>query len=155
MTRGTSSHDTISLNIAAALRERLRGSPCRAHGSNLKVRAGTSGRYPDALVDCGPHVGDALVASEPAAVFEVLSRSTAWLDPGLKLRDYDATGSIGTYALIDQSEPRLLVYRRDASGRLSSAGVELIESLDATLELQDLGIGIPLAAIYEGVDLKE
>ena len=127
MTGGTSFHDIISLNIGAELRERLRGSPCRAHGSNLKVKAGANGRYPDALVDCGPLLGDALVASEPTAIFEVLSRSTAWLDTGLKLRDYDATESIKTYALIDQSEPRILVYRRDASGRLLSVSVELID----------------------------
>ena len=151
MTGGTSLHDIISLNIGAELRERLRGSPCRAHGSNLKIKAGANGRYPDALVDCGPLLGDALVASEPTAVFEVLSRSTAWLDTGLKLRDYDATESIKTYALIDQTEPRILVYRRDASGRLLSIGVELVVGLDAALELPDLGISMPMARIYEGV----
>ena len=96
MTGGTSEHDTIANNLRAELRERLRGGPCRVHGADLKVRAGSNARYPDALVDCGPRVRGSVLAIEPVAIFEILSRSTAWLDTGLKLRDYDATPSVRT-----------------------------------------------------------
>ena len=34
---GTEDHDRVSGNIGAALRARLRGTPCSAHLSNLKV----------------------------------------------------------------------------------------------------------------------
>src|SRR5947199_9437539 len=94
MTGGTSRHDIIANNLRAELRARLRGGPCRVQGPDLKVRAGKSARYPDAVIDCGPNVPAAVVAQQPVAVFEVLSKSTAWIDQGVKLRDYGATPSV-------------------------------------------------------------
>ena len=76
---GTAEH-TIGNNLRAALHVSLRGTPCRSHGPDLKVRAGKDGRYPDALIDCGPRLPRALYAQEPVAVFEVLSKSTSWID---------------------------------------------------------------------------
>jgi Uma2 family endonuclease len=113
---GTAEHDTIGNNLRAALHTQLRGKPCRPHGPDLKVRAGKDGRYPDALIDCGPRVAGSLHAQEPVAVFEVLSKSTGWIDQSLKLRDYDATPTIRTYVLIAQDEQRAMVYRRDEGG---------------------------------------
>jgi hypothetical protein len=52
----------------------------------------------EALIDCGPRVAGALYAEEPVAVFEVLAKSTGWIDQGLKLRDYDATPTNQLYA---------------------------------------------------------
>lgn len=63
----------------------------------------------------------------PVAVFEVLSASTAWIDQGLKLRDYDATPSIRYYVLISQDERRAMVYTRDAGGRLGGQNAVLLE----------------------------
>ncbi len=88
---GTVDHDTIGNNLRAALHVQMRGKRCRVQEPDLKVRAGHDGRYPDALIDCGVRVPGALYAQEPVAVFEVLSKSTAWIDQSLKLRDYDAT----------------------------------------------------------------
>jgi Uma2 family endonuclease len=115
---GTAEHDIIGNNLRAALHTQLRGKPCRPHGPDLKVRAGRDGRYLDALIDCGPRVPDAIFAQEPVAVFEVLSKSTGWIDQSLKLHDYDATPTIRTYVLISQDVPRAMVYTRDADGRL-------------------------------------
>lgn len=156
MTGGTADHDTISTNLVAELRERLRGGPCRAHGANLKVRAGLNGRYPDALIDCGPRVGDALVAQQPTVVFEVLSKSTAAIDQSLKLRDYEAIGSIKAYVLVDQDKPRVLVYARDIHGGMGSASsMVLAEGLGAMIDLPVLEIAIPLRAVYEGISFED
>lgn len=59
MAGGTEDHDRIGLNIAAALRTRLRGTPCYAHGSNLKVLSREAGAsmYPDVFVRCGGRDG--------------------------------------------------------------------------------------------------
>jgi Uma2 family endonuclease len=113
---GTAEPDTIGNNLRAALHAQLRGKPCRSHGPDLKARAGPDGRYPDALIDCGPRRPGA--AQESVAVFEVLSRSTGWIDQSLKLRDYDATPTIRSYVLISQDEQRAMVYTRDEDGRL-------------------------------------
>ena len=92
----TAEHDTIGNNLRAALHAQLRGKPSRPHGPDLKVRAGKDSRYPDALIDSGPRVPGALYAHKPVAVFEVLSKSTGWIDQSLKLRDYNATPTIRT-----------------------------------------------------------
>ena len=90
----------------------------------------------------------------PVAVFEVLSPSTSCIDAGLKVRDYEAVPSITTYALFEAKRARVLVHRRDAAGLFSGAGLELLEGVEATLALPDLGIEIPFSAIYEGVPLE-
>lgn len=53
MTGGTAGHSIITQNLHAALRARLRGSPCRSLGPDAGVETvGTAVRYPDALVTC-------------------------------------------------------------------------------------------------------
>ncbi len=149
---GTAGHDTIGNNLRAALHAQLRGKPCRVQGPDLKVRAGRDGRYPDALVDCGPRVPGTLHAQEPVAVFEVLSKSTGWIDQSLKLRDYDATPTIRTYVLISQDEQRALVYLRDADGRLGIQSAVLLEGEGAAIEIPEFGVSLPFSALYEGLD---
>ena len=150
---GTAAHDRIANALRVELAVWLRGGNCRPHGPDMKVRTGTgNGRYPDALIDRGPYVPDAFEAQEPVAVFEVLSRSTAWVDQGRKLRDYDATPGIRHYVLISQDELRVMVYIRNASGRLDIRDAVLLEEHEAILELSDVGIAIPLAGIYSGLD---
>jgi Uma2 family endonuclease len=49
MTGGTRAHETIHVNLLIALGNRLRGGPCRAYGSDLKIEVAGRIRYPDAL----------------------------------------------------------------------------------------------------------
>lgn len=150
---GTAEHDTIANNLRAALLSQLRGKPCRPHGPDLKVRAGKDGRYPDALIDCGPRVPGALYAREPVAVFEVLSKSTGWIDQSLKLRDYDATPSIRTYVLISQDELRAMVYTRDADGRLGIQNAVILAGEAAVVQITHPGLALPFSVLYEGLEL--
>jgi len=93
---GTPAHDRIASALRLALTALSQRAPCRPHGPVMMVRTGTgNARYPDALADCGPYVPEAIRAQQPNAVFEVLSRRTAWVDQGKKLRDCDATPGIG------------------------------------------------------------
>jgi Uma2 family endonuclease len=150
---GTAEHDIIGNNLRAALHTQMRGKPCRPHGPDLKVRAGKDGRYPDALIDCGARVPGALQAQQPVAVFEVLSKSTGWIDQSLKLRDYDATPTIRTYVLISQDELRAMVYKRDADGRVGIQSAVLLEGVEASIEIPELGLALPFSALYEGLEL--
>ena len=149
---GTAEHDTIGNNLRGELRTQLRGKPCRPHGPELKVRAGSDGRYPDALIDCGSRVAGALYAQEPVVVFEVLSKSTGWIDQSLKLRDYDATPSIRTYVLISQDEMRAMVYTRDAAVRLGIQSAVLLEGADASIEMPEFSLALAFSALYEGLE---
>jgi Uma2 family endonuclease len=149
---GTAEHDTIGNNLRAALHARMRGKACRSHGPDLKVRAGKDGRYPDALIDCGARVPGALHAQHPVAVFEVLAKSTGCIDQSLKLRDYDATPSIRTYVRISHDELRVMVYTRDTDGRLGIQSAVLLEGLEASVEIAELGLALSFRELYEGLE---
>ncbi len=150
MTGGTHRHDRIGINLTAALLARLRGKPCQPHGGNLKIAVMGSIRYPDAYVTCGPIKGGDMIASDPVVVFEVLSKATAHTDHTVKNREYAATASIQRYVMLEQSEIAGTVFARvgeDWQGRLLSA--------DAVIQMPEIGIELPLAELYEGLDLAE
>ena len=150
---GTLAHDVIANNLRHELAAQLRGGRCRACGPDVKVATGTgNARYPDALVDCGRFVPSAVQAQEPTVVFEVLSKSTAWIDQGLKLRDYDATETIRHYVLISQDEAQVMVYARGGDGRLDLRGAMLLTGVDATVDLPRAGLSLRLAGLYEGME---
>lgn len=153
MTGGTQAHWVISGNIVAALKPLLRGSRCRSGGSDIRVTTGTGNvRYPDAAIDCGPFRPGAHDASKLAVVFEVLSRTTAWVDLHEKLRDYDATLSIQRYVIISQDEPRAVVWLRDASQHLA---IQVsLTGLDGAIDLGLDGINLPMADIYTGISFE-
>lgn len=152
---GTLAHDVIANNLRRELATQLRGGRCRPYGPDVKLATGTgNGRYPDALIDCGRFVPSALQAPEPAAVFEVLSKSTAWIDQNLKLRDYDATPTIRHYVLISQDEPRVMVYARAEDGRLDFRGAMLLTGIQETVVLPGVAVSLSLAALYEGIEFE-
>ena len=152
MAGGTNDHDTICNNLRGELRTQLRGKPCRVQGPDLKVRSANNARYPDAFIDCGLRSGNEVLAREPVAVFEVLSASTAWIDQGLKLRDYEAIASIRTYALISQDELRALVYWRNAGSLFSIGSATLLEGRDARIDIAEFGVTLRFGDLYEGSD---
>jgi Uma2 family endonuclease len=152
MVGGSMGHDLIANNLRRELGRQLQGQPCRPHGPDMKVATGTgNARYPDALIDCGRFLPDAQTAQDPVAVFEVLSKSTAWIDQNLKLRDYDATVTIKYYALIAQDEPRVLLYTRGEDGRIDLQGAELRTELAESVHVPAAGVHLPLTALYEGM----
>ena len=148
MTGGTLQHDRISINLTAALLARLRGTPCQPHGGNLKIEVMGSIRYPDAYVTCGPIKRDSMIAPNPVVVFEVLSRGTARTDRIVKNREYASTASIQRYVMLEQAEIAGTMFERVGGewiGRLLAA--------DAVLQIPEIGIELPLAELYEGLDL--
>ena len=94
MTGGTAAHETVKMNLAAALVTRLRGKPCRPFGSDLKVRIGDKVRYPDAFVVCTPVAAKDTMVPDPVVIFEVLSTSTALKDRIVKNREYQSLPSV-------------------------------------------------------------
>ncbi len=106
------------------------------------------------MVDCGPFDRRSHDATRPTVVFEVLSDSTEWFDQTRKLRDYDSVASIRSYVCVSQSEPRVLIWRRDgSSGRLVPDAVLVEGSL--RLDLEGLTVELPLADIYEEMGLLD
>src|SRR5258707_14155530 len=106
MTGGSAAHVTIAMNLAFALRAALRGSGCRPFGSDMKVIANDTVRYPDVSVICRPIDDKEDRITEPVVIIEVLSPTTERADRGRKKFDYFATPSIRQYAIVEQDERR-------------------------------------------------
>jgi len=98
---------TIALNLAIALRHALRGPGYRPFGSDMKVIANGTVRYPDISVTCRPVDDREDKISDPVLVIEVLSPSTEREGRGRKKFDYFATPSIQQDAIIEQDERRI------------------------------------------------
>ena len=115
MAGGTQAYALIASNVIASLRAKLRGSPCRPVGSDLRVPVPATGnvRYPDVTIDCGRFDPAAHDATEPRVLFEILSQSTGWYDQTRKLRDYQSIPAVSQYICISQFEARVSFWLRD------------------------------------------
>jgi Uma2 family endonuclease len=142
MTGGSRAHSLIATRVAAALVFHVK-PPCEAHGPELKVITTGRVRYPDASVVCNrPEDEDDTVT--PTAIFEVLSPSTALTDRRVKAIEYAAVPSVMVYGLLEQSRPEITIRRRSNGWEAES-----LIGLDATLDLPEVGVAIPLAFIYD------
>jgi Uma2 family endonuclease len=127
-------HAIVSGNLYTALRQHLKGSPCRTFFADMKLRveAADAFFYPDVLVTCSAaDAADPLIKREPVLVVEVLSPSTAAYDRGEKFAGYRALPSLQEYLLVDPAARRCDLYRKGADGLwvlhpgMHEGGVEL------------------------------
>ncbi len=113
MVGGTAGHADIQRNLAVALGGRLRGSPCRFYGSDLKFQVANGAvRYPDGMIICPAADREATLVHDPVVVFEVPSPSTAREDRIVKAREYQATPSVRRYVMLEQDGIGATVYAR-------------------------------------------
>jgi len=152
MTGGTVDHNQISQNIQFALRTRLRGSACRPLGPDAGLATvGDTVRCPDALVTCSKVPGTAHLVPGVVVVFEVLSPSSGRTDRIEKVREYRAVPSIRRYVILECTSIGLTVFeRRDAEdGWTASTLTE-----DDMLRMEEIGVDVPVAELYQGVELS-
>ncbi|MEA2237633.1 MAG: hypothetical protein QOC81_2357 [Thermoanaerobaculia bacterium] len=151
MSGGTEAHNTISLNVASFLRGAVAGSSCRAFGSDMRVST-PSGlyTYPDVSVVCGPKVNSAETITSPIVLVEVLSDSTRNYDRGDKFELYRSIPTLRHYLLIEQSFVQVEHRRLETDGSWSR---EITESLDDIVQLSEIGVDLPVARIYEDVEV--
>lgn len=147
-------HNDISGNVFASLHSRLRGNRCKPCNSDTKVRirlsTGTRFYYPDAMVVCRPNADDDAFQDEPEAIFEILSDSTRRIDLGEKREAYITIPSLNYFVAVEQDTPEVGLYSRNEDGFVR----KLISGLDETIHLPGLGIDLPLAEIYEGIEFE-
>jgi Uma2 family endonuclease len=112
-------HVAVSLNVAMALRQHLRGSPCSTFIADTKLRVETADvyYYPDVMVTCSAaDAADPMTVREPVLVVEVLSPSTAAHDRGDKFATCRLLPTLREYVLIDPATRRSDVFRKGADG---------------------------------------
>ena len=150
MAGGSENHDLVGINAATSLSQRLRGGPCRVHGSNLKVRSARAIMYPDAFVRCGPAVGGRAVVDDPVVVIEVLSPTAQQADLTRKRWAFQDIPTLRAILFVAAGEPRVELSVRGAGGAWVST---FVTGLDAELPLDALGLTLPMAELYAGADL--
>ncbi len=151
MTGGTFNHSLIAQNLYYALRRRLGGTGCQSLGPDAGLATiGDTVRYPDALVTCAKIAGNAHLIPDVTVVFEVISPTSGRVDRIIKVREYAAVPSIRRYVILESASVGLTVLERPAGDQkwtlTTLTGNEV-------LTLPEVGIEIPLAELYQGVDL--
>jgi Uma2 family endonuclease len=139
-------HAAIRHNLVSALIARLSGMPFQPYDTGSKIAAAGSVRYPDAFVAGPAVVRDAQVVADPVVVFEVLDPTTSDTDVWLKNKEYRDTPSILRYVMVAQDHQAATVF-----GRFGKDWLARIVSADGVLDMPEIGIEIPVSALYEGV----
>ena len=127
-------HVRAKNRVVRALERAIRdsGVPCEAMADGVTVEAGDSDYEPDALVNCGPPPNDdAISATNPVVIIEVLSPATASTDTGGKLVDYFQLPSVAHYLIVHPTKRAVIHHRREESGgiatRILASGVILLD----------------------------
>jgi len=148
----TKAHNRIALNIYTACRARLRGGPCTAFASDLKVRLKFMGDdvfyYPDVVVGCDPRDTDDHFLRYPKFIAEVLSDSTERLDRREKRWGYQAIETLEEYLIVAQDRIEVTLFRR-ANGWEP----QVLARLGQKVQLKSLKLSLLVSDIYEGVAL--
>jgi len=148
MVGGSKTHALIASQLMRALWARIDVTRWVVLGSDLAVDVGPGSlRYPDAIVDS---VGGqrALTATAPVLIAEVLSPSSATLDLGDKAAEYLRLPSLAAYLVLSQDEIKAWVYIKVPG----QPGPQVIAGASAAISLPSLGLDLPLADIYAGIE---
>ena len=148
-------HNRVKDNLAYELRARLKNGPCVPLTSDQRVHvpANTLYTYPDIVVVCGKPVfqddsDDVLL--NPRVIIEVLSDSTSSYDRGGKFKLYQKLESLEEYILVEQDEARVECFAKQSDHQWL---LSTYSGLDQEMLITCLQVRIPLAAVYEGVEL--
>jgi Uma2 family endonuclease len=144
-------HNTIVANVITESGQQLRGRPCRALPSDIKVRMPDSRKffYPDVTVLCGEpqfHDDREDIILNPILIVEVLSESTAAFDRGEKFQAYQQLASLQEYILISQDKNFIQHYVRQTP---ESWTYTAAFGMDSTLNLPSIECTLSLKAIYD------
>lgn len=153
MAGGTERHARIMGNVHLLLGNALKGTACRPYVADLRlfVEAAQLGTYPDLSVYCGPVLmakGRKDVATNPTVLVEVLSPSTESFDRNEKFAAYKLVPSLKDCVLMAQDRPTVELFSRAGGDWIPS----LVRGLENALHVPSLGVTLPLAEVFEGVE---
>jgi Uma2 family endonuclease len=139
-------HVRIKSSIWAVLDRAIRngGLDCEALADGVTIEADAETDYePDAVVNCGPRLPpDAIAATNPVIVVEVLSPSTEAVDTSEKLADYFRIPSI-QHCLIVRARRQEIIHHRRSGDAIVSRAVNV-----GAIKLDPPGITVDVAEVY-------
>jgi Uma2 family endonuclease len=150
MAGGTPEHSALISSVNAHLANQVRGTHCRVHMADLRIRVIGTGlaTYPDLSVICGPwerDPEDRNTLLNPTMLIEVLSPSTEEYDRGEKFEHYKQIPSLRTYLLVAQDRRMFEIRTRGADGVWRSA----VLSSGQVVNLESIGCTLSIDAVYD------
>lgn len=155
MAGGTINHNRLTRRVANLLENQPALKGCGVFSENLKVEVVRDGYYcyPDVVIACHPFDlrGTNQVIKQPRVIVEVLSKSTALADRGVKWQRYRKLPSLWYYMLVDQYSTTIEQFSRieETDEWINS----LYENGDDLIVFPRLNIEISLRDIYNGIEL--
>ncbi len=152
MSGASRAHNTIASNLIIAIGTAIRGTDCQVFGSDMRVlvQENNTYAYPDITVVCGEQrYSDTLAdtLTNPTALIEILSPSTAQYDRTVKLIKYRRLPSLREYVLVHQDTRRIEHFARYDDIWVSSD----YHAATLVLSLESLSVTLAFADIYENV----
>jgi Uma2 family endonuclease len=147
MAGGRLMHNALCSNIIRSLGNKLAGSKCRTLTSDTRLHNPRTPAYlyPDVVVLCGkPELRKHHSLANPTLLVEVTSPSSVEYDRTTKLLIYDTIPSVQEYIIVSHSAHEIMLFRRDAAGRLA-----FVEVATDTLLLESVGCTLDIAELYE------
>ena len=157
MAGGTEEHADLAGNLIQLFRNRFDGKPCKAYGSDLRVRVGQAADYcyPDVTVACGQlefyRPPSRLNLLNPRLIVEVTSVSSEADDRGDKFTQYRTIESLQEYILVSSSRRQVETFYKQNDG-IWAIGPTSSEP-DQAIKFRSLGIEIAVGEIYAGVQI--
>ena len=147
MAGGSFAHGRLAAEILGAFVAQLRGGPCVAAGSDVRIGHDATGfrAYPDALILCGAPEMSPLKPKDtllnPRVIVEVTSEKTEKKDRGPKLYHYKLMESVAAVIIVSHRERRVTVHERGDGGwgtREVRAGAVVVSGVPVTFDVRAL-----------------
>ncbi len=150
MSGGTIDHARLKTRVSLYLGIQLMKKRCQVFDADLAVRVVATNllTYPDVSVVCGSAERDPAnrnAVTNPRVIVEVLSDSTEAYDRGVKFAHYRRIPSLREYVLVSQKEPRIEVWRRNASEKWELAEEALAGQ---TAQLNSIECALSVDEVY-------
>jgi Uma2 family endonuclease len=148
MAGAKAAHNTVMLNVGAALHAALRGKPCRPFVADMMLRviADNVGYYPDVMVTFSEaDRARETFKTDAVLLVEVLSDSTAAYDLGKKFESYRRIASMQEIVFIDTERRSIDHYRRDGQQWVLLAPEEV-------LTLDSVGVLITRSEVFADIE---
>ncbi|GCL39519.1 MULTISPECIES: Uma2 family endonuclease [Sphaerospermopsis] len=157
MAGGTTNHNKIALNFAAALKYGLKKQNYDVYIGDVRlwIPRYRQYTYPDVMLIKGEPIyqnANTTTVMNPLLIAEVLSKSTSNYDQGDKFLYYRSIPEFKEYILINQYQYHVMHYVKTDDGKWIFTE---LESESDTLTLQNLDFQIDFQDLYEQVDFQK
>lgn len=153
---GTSRHSAITVDLSIALGPILKGKTCQPFSGDQRIRVNSSTYrfHPDLSVFCGEikyeeeeRSPQRHTATNPTALFEVLSPNNEGSTRGTKWLNAQFIESLRAFVLLSQSEPLVELFERENESE--DWTYRVVRGLDSVLKIKAIDVEISLKEIYD------